>query len=203
IIVGLIIFIIWFMAFTTAMNYVLFGLPCLNQYYPLTSEEFLWLQPYEEGDILVFRAENEMDSLIVLQKFISSPNKMKPCNMKGLPTHKPNEFEGGGIFWLGTSPESSNSMEIVFFLEASSFHGRSVINGEKEFISVIDTSLNKILVSPIHSVNGGDRKAKVSQLVWSRENGLLSYQTSEGKIFKLDTILNIPQDLIAPHRNNN
>lgn len=182
------------------LNYCIFGLPFLIKV-PCTDEELQWFDPYQVGDTIIFNHGESIDTLIVTEKKVSNPQNMDPWDTEntGWETHK--YFVGGGVFLLKTTRWSTNHIEVFFYLEARNYWGRNRISlgntttdpshyldGERPETEV-DTFSTQITVNRIDTLPERKGFTKIRKFVWSRDSGLVFYETWKGNKFFLDTII--------------
>ncbi|MCC8072460.1 MAG: hypothetical protein LIO90_11775 [Bacteroidales bacterium] len=172
----------------------------------LSDEELKWLKVYEQGDTIVFKSINTLNTLrdsgIVIEAGYNNPRNTNCFDPEGKTWISPDkDIIGCGSIEIETTRLSQNCFEVYFFLFAENYYGFNDITighttthldrelRKKGFSSISDTLDTRIIVTRLDTLNDRKGYTKIRQFIWSRDTGLVFYETWEGEKYYLDTII--------------
>jgi len=161
---------------------------CCLQKTHFTAEEMQWLNPYEEGDTLIFQsAKGEVDTSWIVQKTIyHSRAGCNPINAHG--TH---QYHTGRIYYQNSTEKySSGGRSLISIMKTRKRTGFSVsyIGTTYSFYDVSevwDIKSDSIYIFQARYYNHPNaRSDQIDYLHWHENHGIIKYITHAGVEWK-------------------
>ena len=161
----------------------------------LTEEELSWFNAYELGDIIVLESnKNKRDTLIVVgktygyspcNKFELGPFQHGEFSIKLVPRYDSMDSDFLSIYYHFEKWDSivTKKAFVVYDLHLSNDYGKRKLKEKRIFLQQKKDSIDTYLTDSTNSYLNNNQY--VISFNWSKEYGLVKYETSQGEIFEL------------------
>lgn len=158
----------------------------------LTKDDLTWMEPYEEGDIVLFSSPSDMDTLVVQEK--SWYNSYWPFVMN---EGEGNDYTANSSFkydirhdgksvngWSTIQKEHDGRLSLVLWL-----HRRRQTIEDAQNVRYCSIKIGKsvyddaIRIDGSNSQNFSEEKITNEYFIWSKSKGLLQYKYLNGEVY--------------------
>lgn len=159
---------------------------CICKNYLMSDDDLVWMSPYEYGDTILYRSADNVDSLVITDKYISNDYEFVAHSIGPTESHGTAVIEGkmchyGDSFDVSILTQKTDDVTLRTYIR---FSQRNYTKFWQDEVDHLDSRrVNGIMYYDLACIDSVDlewsrrvRPYNIKRMLWSKSKGLIQYE---------------------------